>query len=163
MARTASKLASANGNAIASACWNSIGSSGRNFFRATSSIGGLVGRDQPRRRRQQVAQAPRDYAGPGAGLQHAGRGVTGDKARGMPGVVGKDDRPKPAVVIFRDVTDEPCRIVAHTLSHRYWMTTSTRAHRLRNRPRALAVFRLAISSKRIACSTGKSSALAPLS
>jgi len=38
---TASKLASANGNAMASACWNSIDSSGRNFFRATSSIDGL--------------------------------------------------------------------------------------------------------------------------
>src|SRR6516165_10100401 len=28
-------------------------------------------------------------------------------------VVGKDDRPKPAVVIFRDAADEPCRILAH--------------------------------------------------
>jgi hypothetical protein len=34
-------LASANGNAIASACRNSIVSSDRNFFRAISSIGGL--------------------------------------------------------------------------------------------------------------------------
>jgi len=31
----------------------------------------------------------------------------------MLGVVGKEDRPKPAVVIFRDAADEPCRIVAH--------------------------------------------------
>lgn len=31
----------------------------------------------------------------------------------MLGVVGEDDRPEPAVVIFRDAADEPYRIVVH--------------------------------------------------
>jgi len=31
----------------------------------------------------------------------------------MLGVVGKEDRPEPAIVIFRDTADEPSRLVAH--------------------------------------------------
>jgi hypothetical protein len=50
-------------------------------------------------------EAARDYAGPGAGLRHSGRRVTGDKAGRMLGVVGKDDGPKPTVIIFRDVAE----------------------------------------------------------
>jgi hypothetical protein len=53
---------------MASACWNSIGSSVKLLSRDVEHWRVEVGRDQARRRRQQVAQAPCDYAGSGAGL-----------------------------------------------------------------------------------------------
>ena len=39
--------------------------------------------------------------------------MTGDKTRRTLGIVGKEFRPEPAIVIFRDAADEPSRLVAH--------------------------------------------------
>jgi hypothetical protein len=57
----------------------------------------------------------------------------------MLGVVGEDDRPEPAVVIFRNAADEPYRIVVHYSLRSLLMTASTWAsrHGGSKRPRVL--------------------------
>jgi hypothetical protein len=78
------------------------------------------------------------------------KGVTGDKPRCMLVVVGKNDRPKPAVVIFRDAADEPCRVVAHYSLRSLFDTPSAWAGSDggTERPRAFAVFRNPSTSDR---------------
>ena len=72
-----------------------------------------VGRHQLRTRWQQIAQASRDNPGPGAGFERPVRSERGDPSRHLLGEIGKQDRPKAAIVILGNAADETRCLIAH--------------------------------------------------
>ena len=112
--RPASKLASGNGRAVASACWNATSSPGPNFVRATSSIGGLrsvatnCARAGKRSRSSRVTiPVPAAVSRTRLGPQRL------RPARNVGGIIREDERSKTAVVVLRDTADEACRVAVH--------------------------------------------------